>query len=308
MKQSNLYMYHLDNLRRSRKFTVESFCEGICSDRQYRRLLSGDQNISDQKIYEFCNKLGISTKDFYYSANEKDRYEYSKVVRLYTYLQKNDLQMFFQEFKKVKEERLVNNQNKRFLNYCLIKYQHMSNKISDRQCVEELSVVCNYPKNKVFESFDFVDIISIALIAEIEVKHNKEEALSLLSRILSSGQLIYISSESRHILPNVYATVSILLSRLKKYEEAFQLSKSGVRYSINQSNFSTLTHLYYVQFYTSLKMGKIKQAEHFAVKSLANSISRGDKTEYDTTVQLIKKNLGIDPLSLFRTYETDVFK
>ena len=308
MNQSNLYMYHLDNLRRSRKITVESFCEGICSDRQYRRLLSGQQNISDQKIYDFCNKLGISAKDFYYSANEKDRYEYSKVVALYSHLQKNDLSMFLKELKEIKEERLVNNQNKRFLNYCLIKYQNMTNKVNDKTCIEELSSICSYPQNKKYESFDFVDIISLAMIAEIEVKYKREEALILLSKILTSGRLIYISSESRHILPNVYTTVSILLSRLQKFEEAFNLSKSGVEYSIAHSNFSTLTHLYYVQFYTSLKLGNNRQAEIYAVKSLANCIAKGDKIEYNTTYNLLKKNLGSDPVTLFSIYGNEVFK
>ncbi len=302
MKQSNLYMYHLDNLRRGRKITVASFCDGICSDRHYRRLLSGEQNITNNKINDFCNKLGISTKDFYYSANEKDNYEYSKIMKLYLHLCKNDLDEFRNELKNIKRERLISNQNKRFLEYCLVRYQYMLKKLSDRHCLEQLSLICNYPINKTYASFDFVDIISLVIIAEIEVKAEKLEALNLLRKILTSKSLVYISSESRHILPSIYGTVSILLSRLEKYEKASSVANSGIKYSIRHSNFSTLTHLYYVMCYTSFKMNKIARAEQYAAKSIANAISRGNKLEYKMTYRLIEKNLKVDPLSLFNYY------
>jgi len=300
-------MYHLDNLRRGRKITVESFCSGICSDRQYRRLLSGEQNVSDQKLYEFCNKLGISTKDFYYSANEKDKYEYSKIAKLYQYLNKSNYKDFEVELKKIKKDRLVSVQNERFLEFCIIKYHYVMGKITNKQTVEKLALICSYPNSINYKNFDFVDIISLEIIAEIEVKHNQEKALKLLYKILTSPNLIYISSESRHILPNIYGTVSILLSRLSKYEEAFKLATSGISYSINQSNSSTMTHLYYVKAYTSLKMNKVKQAEIFALKSLSNAISRNDKAEYELTFNLIKRNLKVNPISLFSLYKDDLF-
>ena len=73
------YIYHLDSIRIKKKVTVEKMCNGICSDRQYRKYLSGINNISDQKIMDFCNNLSISPRDFYYSLNEKDLYEYQEI-------------------------------------------------------------------------------------------------------------------------------------------------------------------------------------------------------------------------------------
>lgn len=296
-------MYHLDNLRRSKKITVEKFCEGICSDRQYRRLLSGEQNISDQKISEFCNKLGISTIDFYYSANEKDKYEYSKIAKLYNHLLSRQYEDFKTKYKKIKIERLVNKQNKRFFTFTLLKYQYLTGNIKDSDCIDDLSKLCNYPECIKFKTFDFVDIISLQIIAEIEVKNDKKTALTHLSKILTSKDMVYISSESRHILPNIYGTVSILLSRLKLHDESLRTANSGINYSILHSDFSTLTHLYYSKAYTLLEMNQVKQAQISAAKCLSNAISRGIKSEYDIFYNLIEKNFNIEPLLLFQTYK-----
>lgn len=100
-------MYHVDNLRRKKKMTVEELCFGICSDRQYRRLLSGEQNISDFKIDQFCNMLGISIKDFYYSASEKDKFEYRRIAILYTNLNNSDFEQYLSNLKLFKFDRFL---------------------------------------------------------------------------------------------------------------------------------------------------------------------------------------------------------
>ena len=72
------YAYHLDNLRRKYNITVDEFCDGICNSRLYRRYLSGERTLTHLKIISFCERLGISPSDFYYSASERDRYELKK--------------------------------------------------------------------------------------------------------------------------------------------------------------------------------------------------------------------------------------
>jgi len=304
MKQLNLYIYHLDNLRRRKKVTVEELCTGICSDRQYRRLLSGEQNISDSKIILFCDKLGISPNDFYYSFNEKDKYEYGKIAELYTFLSLRNFKDFDINLKKINKENLVNKQNERFLAFCNIKYLHLINKSMPRETLQKLSQICNYPNCIKQTAFDFVDIVSLEIVAEIEVKSNKTEALNLLTRILNSSDMIYISSESRHILPNIYGTVSILLARLLKFDESLKLSQKGIEYSRKNSDFSTLTHLYYVKSFSLSKMNKRKEAEIEAIKCIANAISRGNKQEYLTFRKLLINDLGSDPIDLINSHKS----
>ena len=60
---------HLDNIRIQKNMTVEKLCDGICGDRQYRKYVSGYTNISEKRLMEFVNKLGISARDFYFSLS-----------------------------------------------------------------------------------------------------------------------------------------------------------------------------------------------------------------------------------------------
>ena len=190
------YAYHLDNLRREHGFTIERFCADIVNPRNYSRYLSGERTITTDKINLFCNRLKISQSDFYYSANERDRYELKKINHLYKMIEKHEYKQFLEVLESIKEERFINIQNERYLSYCVQKYYFDLGKISNEQIMSELCSISNYPNCLNKHAFDFVDLISLQLIAEIEIKTKKTSALNKLTSILEDHDLIYISSDT----------------------------------------------------------------------------------------------------------------
>lgn len=141
--------------------TVNELCEGICSDRQYRKYLTGDNNISDQRIMEFCEKLGISARDFYFSLNEKDAYEFDKIRNIYLSILKKDYDKATQLLKQIQNIDALNIQNERFIHYCLIRSAYEQGKINALNALKQATKLVNYPECEHNDVFDFVEFLDI---------------------------------------------------------------------------------------------------------------------------------------------------
>lgn len=178
MDQTKKYAIHLDNLRRKTKLTVKSLCDDIVDQRTYRRYLSGERTLTHLKIVEFCKRLKISTTDFYYSARESDKYEFQQINNLYKFISARDFEKFYSEIRNIKRDRIIDIQNLRFYDFCILKVEFELNKKTNDQLIRELSKIIDYPNCIGKTAFDFVDLITLQLIAEIETKFEKDTALN----------------------------------------------------------------------------------------------------------------------------------
>lgn len=297
------YAYHLDNLRREYNMTINKLCEGIVDPRNYRRYISGDRTLTIDKLTKFCDKLGISQSDFYYSANEQDRYELRKINQLYGMVIGNDYSKFQEVLGSIKKSYLINRQNERYLEYCLARYNYDNKKQPIQFIMEQISKTINYPNMLKKNAFDFVDIISLQLIAEIESMINKDDALNRLIDILVHQDMIYISTESSKILPTVFANVALLLSRRNKFNDSKEVSSSGVTYSLKYSDLSSLPHLYYTKFYSEKMLGEALESEISAAKCLMISIIRNNDHEKKMFLNVLRKDLGMNPFLLLQKHQ-----
>ena len=223
---------HLDNIRIQKKITVLELCEGICGDRQYRKYLSGETNISEKRLMEFVNKLGIGSRDFYYSLYDKDRYDFEEIKTLYLKLEAKNYDGFDEKLKALSKLEGLNSYNQRFLIFIQTEYSLGKKEISEAQAIIKFSEISEYPECINKNVFDFVDIISLHLIAQLEYKQGKTGSVDLLLRILRDRDIMYLSSDNESILPSIYSNVSIILGRLGRIDEWISLASEGVKFCL----------------------------------------------------------------------------
>ena len=77
------HMEYIEYLRKESKISRTDFCEGICSDRQYRKYINGESIMKQDKLLLFCKKLGFTIEQFYFSFNEYDKEETKIVMKFY---------------------------------------------------------------------------------------------------------------------------------------------------------------------------------------------------------------------------------
>lgn len=302
------YIYHLDDLRKKKNISIKQICDGICSDRQYRKYLSGINNISDQRIMEFCEKLGISARDYYYSLNEKDNYNHSKIKNIYSKLTAGNLKETSVLLEEFTRNTPLTNQNERFLNYCKLRYKYDSNRNNAENVLKEINHNVNYPNCDKTDAFDFVDILFLLLIAQIEITQDKEQALNMLLSILKNPDLLYLSSENRNIIPTIYSNVAIMLGRLNKLEECILIAKQGVNYCLKYSYNKSLTRLYYSLSLSHKKLDHPFDAEYYSSLCITSAISRNNKNEINHFYKLLEDDFKKDPFILLLQNKTHLLK
>lgn len=294
-----LYAYHIDELRRSSKIKVSDFCDGICSDRQYRRYISGAQIITQKNINLFCDKLELSTSDFFNSFYIHDKKEYQRVFILYNSINNGNLESARNIIDDFVNYKFLNIQNNRWFDYCKIKVNHLSGKITIYNALDDYKVLVDYPKCIEKKIFDFVDILIIMNIAYIENELGTKKALFFLYKTLIENKIVYVSSDSRHIMPAIYAGIARILASHDEVVECEKISSKGINYCLKINDIHVLPHLYFFKAASLKKLGNINKAMIEAKKCLACVITKDNKREIEIFYDLIWKELRIKPYDLF---------
>jgi hypothetical protein len=294
------FIYHLDSIRIKKNYTITQLCDGICSDRQYRKYYTGDNNISDARIMEFCDQLGISARDFYYSLNEKDVSELDKIKKVYTAIGNRKYPEAEQLLKQLHHSYMTV-QNERFYKYCELRLNYeMTNKQNKAFTLKELSKYMNYPACESYAVFDFVDILFLLLIAQIEIETGNTRSLNILIKILSNNQLLYLSAENRNILPPIYSTVAIMLGKLSMFTECIELADQGINYCTKYAYSISLTRLYYSKAIAYQMLNDLVNAEYYAALCLCNVIAINNKNEINYFYDMLKDDFKKDPFLMIQ--------
>ncbi|MGD9909551.1 MAG: XRE family transcriptional regulator [Candidatus Izemoplasmatales bacterium] len=296
-------MIHLDNIRIKKNITVEKLCEGICGDRQYRKYLSGENNISEKRLMEFVNRLGLSQRDFYFSLSEKDAYETRKLIDLYKQIEHHQFDNFIDNADKISKLTSLSLFNERLLTYCKTRYHRIHKEIYDQAAYDQYSKLCNYPECINNNAFDFIDIISILEISDIEEKIDRTGAMELLLRILDDKSVKYLTSDISYILPAIYTNLSITLGSKHQDDEAIKIANTGVRICLKNGLSQGLGKLYYVLSICYKRRGEFKKAKHYATLCFAEVISKNNAKNTEFFFNTLFEDFNFDPFDLFKEYK-----
>jgi transcriptional regulator with XRE-family HTH domain len=307
MKEINIeYAIHLDNLRKSFGLTVEKLCEGICNARQFRRYKTGENELSNPKIIEFCKNLGLSPDEFFYSFKERDSIEHKNVSKLFNLIAARRFEDYFKsDFTSIRKG-LVNVKNIKWLDYCTERALNETKRKHDFATLDTVKEIMNYPECLHRNAYDFIDVLYILFIAELEVKHNEVNALNCLIEILKDKNKYYISPDYKNVYPSIYGTASILLGRLKRYKESLEICNLGIEFTKLHRTLEALSHLRYMKAYNLKVLGFVHEAEKEAIRCLMTSIAKDDEFEAKMFYRVLKKDFNIDPFDNLLKYKDEL--
>lgn len=118
-----------------------------------------------------------------------------------------------------------------------------------------------------------MDILFLLMLAEIQVKTEKVQALDQLINILNNPDSLYLSPEKRDLIAPIYSNVSILLGRLNRLNELLKINSLGIEYCLKNSFSRSLTKLYQTRALALYKLERFSEAEEFIAKAISNTIS-----------------------------------
>ena len=303
MKVIRSYALHLDKLRKYLDLTQEEFCHGIVNTRTYRKYLKGEVAISHDVLIQFCEKIGMGIAEFYYSEASQDRYELYKIKRLYYIV--DDYKFLeddtFDEVNKEIDITKLSHHDLVFYEFCVLKYQYVTNSLSYQEVLERAKELINYPDCSSKDWFDFIDLAVLQLISEIELKENKFTAIDLLTYMLSNFEKLYFASDSRDILFTIYGNTVVTLLESKDYKTCNKISDIGIKYSDEYHNMAGIKKLFSSAAISKLRLGEKERARILATRCVATTFITGNRKEMKYYEELLYKELGLSAIQLINT-------
>lgn len=307
--ESMLQAQHLDDIRINKNVTIEDLCDGITDSRQFRRYKSGYSDLPFSKLKAFCDKLKISLNDFYYSLLQKDRKIYSKLAEIYDTCQASDYDEAQEKLNRFSNANGLDNQNKKFYDFLNLYLNYHFGRTSTIDTIAKLKSKCSYEKLKKQKVFDFIDILYINLIMITETNIGINKSVNLLESILRTSDYIYISSENKHILPPIYANLAIYYGQQGNTKKSLALAEEAIMFCRHHSILDSLPSLYYSKTLCYKDLGDTPTCYKAAIECISACLVLGNNQDINLYRNLITKDLGMDPISLFsRVYEITELK
>lgn len=296
------YAQYIDDIRVQKNMTTKELCDGIVNERTFRRYLSGERNISQEKVFLFCQRLEISPTTFFNSFLSQDKNEYTKLHRLYTMLHLKEFDDFEKGFSEISRKHLLSKMHLKLYDYLAVRYLKDTNSISLKEAYKRLSEVIDFPKCINNNVFDFADILTLFSLSNTESKERTlgYKGTTLLKRILLDETIRYLDGDNKLIMYGIYAAVSVAYSEMGNFEECLELSKQGIEYCLRYGNNMNLTSLYYVHGKSLMHFGREEEAKLSLVKCLANTITLQNFGQFEFFTNLLHKNFNLGPNELFQ--------
>ena len=297
--------YHLDDLREDAGISIIEFCEGICDRRQYTRYKNGIHEVSLKNISRFYRKLGLAEIEFYNSFYFSDLSEYPRLNKLYFCLINRELKEARKYINELREIEFVGVRTKRYFQFEIIYYDYLDKQVSHAHTLELLKRLINYDNCINKKYFDFIDIASLRLIMITEMKAGLRKTLDVLKRLIMEEKFIYITSETRNIMPSIYVSVVRELGMERRYDEALEVCKKALQYSIGIRSTHLLEDIYYYLFLIYKNRRQEDTAYVYARKAIEVLDVTDNYAKLQKVKSLIDNDLEFDSVELFRNIEFD---
>ena len=292
MDISTKYMFHLDDLRKKSKIKVLDFCNSICTERQYRRYLSGDNLISQKNLSLFISVLNMSDNDFFNSYHIADKDEYLQVSEIYNLLNSNKLQLAEELLNDIKPNTFHSKLVKDFYAFNSIYLSQLLDRISTLQALDKYSLLIDYPNILSKKTFNFVEILSLNKITSLEATINKFQAAEKLFLIVMNQEFRYLSSNNRYILPTIYSQLARVFGIKNDLDKSLKVCQEGINYSLRTNDMHALPQLYYIQALGLYKKGDRKLFKNLLQKCLMTCIIKNDIPLYNTFKAMSLNDFG----------------
>ena len=288
---------HLDKLRMEANIKIADFCEDVCSERQYSRYINGSQQIRQEKLQGFLDKLHLAPSNFYQSYYHNEYAETRLVFDVYELFNDKNYDLIKEKLDKLSTYTFGFQFARRLYEFCVIRYQYRTNKAPLLHLLNQYKELVGYPGMMKKTRFNFLDIVSLVEIARLGGLASKDyEPLEFLHSILINEDKMILSTDEKSLIAYVYFIVAQFLGKLGDNERCLNVCDKGIDLFNSTGKSYGLSSLYYFKSLVLFNTGHKEEAYRFARRSLYTDIATNNLDRYYHMSKILKKDFGIDPI------------
>ncbi|QVK21596.1 hypothetical protein KHQ82_04545 [Mycoplasmatota bacterium] len=255
----------IDEERKGRKISKEIFIEGICSFRQYKRYLSGEYYIPNDKLIMFAERLKIDVVDLFQKYDILHNHERSNLMNCFRLLSQYRYSDVYKIINDINPNALLSDLNVELITYLRIVSKYRLNIITRSSAKAELMKLIDYKNCIKKQSLNLVELNVMMHVAMIDSEEGiRASTIKMYNKLIDINKDIHNEAS---IVASLYANTSHLLGYSGEYSKSLEISLLGIDYCLEHKTLKSLSNLYYYAALAELLSGKKSEAISLAKKS-----------------------------------------
>jgi len=235
---------YLEKVRYGRKISQEKFVEGICSLRQYQRYRSGECEIPIEKLESFNKRLGIPSQKLLKDFEKQKKKQDALLDELYNAVVNKQTEEYNKINKIIKEDIIIEEENKKYYDYILIMKRFMYDEISNERVATLVSNLIDFPKILKNQYFTDIEILMLSSLLDTIEGDMYKKLLYRLSDLFTTEDHI-MSGGSDLIHSTILMRLSKAYGMLKDFSQVIRFCDIGLKRGLHSRRYYLFETFYY---------------------------------------------------------------
>ena len=235
---------YLEKVRYGRKISQEKFVEGICSLRQYQRYRSGECEIPIEKLEAFNRRLGIPSQKLLKEFEKEKKEQDNLMDQFYNAVANQDLESIKILKNKIQKDIIIEEENKLYYQYSLIRHQLLSNQISRELGARKITELVNFPKILKNDYFTDIEILILSSLLDLIQGDIQKKLLHRLTDLFDTQDNIMSGGSDL-----IYSTILMRLSKaygiIEDYKQVIHFCDLGIKHGLHNRRYYLFESYYY---------------------------------------------------------------
>lgn len=289
---SHEYGKLVDQLRKDRKMTRLELVDGIMSQRSYQRFASGEVQVSNSKLNQLIDRLGLeymNVKQYFAQHQEKTLFRFKDVHNLVMKLDYLEARVKLSLINKDSLDNKISIQSYLYLETAIARGLK---EINQEQAIEAYKNIVDFPKILEFNVLNIIEFNILQLLNTLLTFKKDFRIIEFFEKFLNSGNTRLISLEEDKSLV-IYAVLAKGYYNLEDYEKVLEVCDNGIEYSKTTFGKFGIINLYAYKASALAKMLKLDQAKDAMLLTYMSLLIEGNEKKTKVYIDFFEKSFDI---------------
>ncbi|MBN2540879.1 MAG: helix-turn-helix transcriptional regulator [Bacilli bacterium] len=294
---------YLEKIRFGRNMSQEEFVSDVVSIRQYQRYKNGDSVIPYEKIDQFAEKLGITTKKLLTEFEKEKSIQYAKINNFYNAVANNDYKSAINLKKDLDKDLIISEEGRLYFTHAKIVYDYYSRKLTMNEVINKVSELINYPEILKQQYFTDVEVLILSFLLSVFSGIQQEALLSKLNSLFNSEDNI-MAGDSDYIYTLILMRIAKTYGIKRDFPNVIYYCDMGLERGIQYKQYYLWEYFFYYKALSHFALGQREEFDNSILRCYNVLNMEGNHSKFEKFTALIEKDFSIN----FREYVVNLIK
>jgi|AntAceMinimDraft_18_1070375.scaffolds.fasta_scaffold00949_13 transcriptional regulator with XRE-family HTH domain len=284
---------YLEKIRFGRNVSQEEFVSGIVSIRQYQRYKNGDSVIPYEKIDQFAEKLGISTKKLLAEFEHEKGMQYTKINQFYNAVANNDYKNALNLKKDLDGDLIISEEGRRYFEHANIVFKYYSREFTLEEVINKVSDLINYPEILKQQYYTDVEVLILSFLLSVFTGKQQEMLLNKLNTLFESTESI-MTGDSEYIYTLILMRIAKTFGIKRDYPRVIYYCELGIERGIQHKQYYLWEYFFYYKSLAHYALGQKEAFDDSLLRCFNVLNMEGNHAKIEKFTALIEKDFSIN--------------